>query len=398
MQDDFVFSSESVTEGHPDKLCDRMSDAIVGRYLRLDPRARVVAECAVSTGIVFVSVRARSEAPTVDIAELIRGAIRQVGYEGPRFDADRCTVMTSHAEITRLTRAGERVDPPLDDEEIDALTAQEQSTVFGFACRQTASLMPLPIVLAHALSRRLDEVRRRGEVPELAPDGKAQVSIEYRARRPRRVHGIVVLASQQKDGERLVRHLRDAIREHVITPVCARHGMRPDDATQIAIDPEGPIVHGGPAHHAGLTGRKTAVDTYGEYARHSGAALSGKDPSRIDRAGAYAARHAAKNVVAAGLADECEVAITYGFGLAAPVSVQVETWGTGRHDEREIAARIERSLDLRVGAIVQRFGLRRLPRRDEHGFFPALATYGHVGREDLDAPWERLDAVDALRG
>lgn len=398
MQEDFVFSSESVTEGHPDKLCDRMSDAIVGRYLRLDPRARVVAECAVSTGIVFVSVRARSEGPAVDVADLVRGVIRRVGYEGPRFDADRCTVMTNHAELAHAARGGERVEPPLDDEEIDAITAQDQATVFGFACRQTPAMMPLPIVLAHALSRRLDEVRRRGEVPELAPDGKTQVSIEYRARKARRVHGIVVLASQRHDGERVVRRLREAVREHVIAPVLARYGMRPDDSTRIAIDPEGAIVHGGPAHHAGLTGRKTAVDTYGEYARHSGAALSGKDPSRIDRAGAYAARHAAKNVVAAGLADECEVALTYAVGLAAPVSVQVETWGTGKIPEHELAARVERALDLRVGGIAQRFGLRRLPRRDEHGFYPALASYGHVGREDLDAPWERLDAVDVLRG
>ncbi|UJR86361.1 methionine adenosyltransferase [Sandaracinus amylolyticus] len=397
MQSGFVFSSESVSEGHPDKLCDRISDAVVGHYLRLDPRARVVAECALSTGIVFVSVRARSRASSVDVVDVVRATIRRIGYRDPALDADRCAVMTSIAEAPPAWRSGERVHPPLGDDEIDELTAQDQATVFGYACRQTPELMPLPIVLAHALVRRMDDLRHRGDLPELDADAKVQVSIEYAAGRPRRVYAITLLASQQSNGDGHSRRLERHLRERVIEPVFADREIRPDARTRIAVNPDGPIVHGGPAHHAGLTGRKTAVDTYGEYARHSGAALSGKDPSRIDRSGAYAARHAAKNVVAAGLAEQCEIALTYGIGLADPVSVQIETWGTSTIPEDELAARVVRAIDLRVGAILQRLGLRRLPHRDEHGFYPALATYGHFGREDLRAPWEALDAVDALR-
>lgn len=396
MQPDFVFSSESVTEGHPDKLCDRISDAIVGHQLRLDPRARVVAECAVSTGIVFVSVRSRSSVSSVNVADLVRGEIRRVGYDDPRFDAEHCAVMTTLAETSALARPAERLDPPLEDDEIERFTAQEQATVFGFACSHTPSRMPLPIVLAHALVRRLDHARRRGLVSDLAPDGKSQVAVEFRCRRPHRIHGVTLITSQRRAHDEVARRRR-ALIESVIEPVFASEPIRPDERTRIAIDPEGPILHGGPAHHAGLTGRKTAVDTYGEFARHSGAALSGKDPSRIDRAGAYAARHAATNVVAAGLAEQCEVALSYAIGLAEPVSVQIETYGTAKIEEAEIAMRVARSIDLRVGAILQRLGLRRLALRDERGFWPALATYGQVGRVDLETPWEMLDAVDALR-
>jgi S-adenosylmethionine synthetase len=392
MKRNFIFSSESVTEGHPDKLCDRISDALVGQYLRRDPIARVTVECAVSTGILFVAVRVASSA-VVDIPFAAREVIRNVGYEGDGFNARDCTVMTTLSEFDRsVLDACDEMSMSSDD--IDRVVAHDQVTVFGFACTHTPALMPLPVWLAHRLARQLAAARPE-HLPELLPDGKSQVSVEFHDRQPARIHGLTVVTTQRNasgssDG------LRERVKQFVIDPAFAGEAVVPDSRTRIDVNPEGMYAGGGPRVHSGLTGRKTAVDTYGEFARHSGAALSGKDPSRIDRVAAYAARHAAKNVVAAGLASECEVQLTYAIGLSQPVSVQVETFGTSTIDEREVERRVQGICDFRPAGIVKRFGLRRLPATRSDGFYVQLAAYGHVGRTDLQLPWERTDLVDAL--
>lgn len=393
MNPEYVFSSESTTVGHPDKLCDQISDGIVDAWLRQDPLARVVAECAISTGIVFVSVK-HASAAVVDVPNLARDVIRQVGYAGPGFDALGCSVMTALQDLGPAARLD---GTALAEGDLDAIPAVDQATVFGFACRDSPALMPVPIWLAHKLARRLDEVRRDRPEALLEPDGKVQVAVEFDGRRPRRVHDLTVLTSQLTH-ERPSRDERRAqVIEEVVRPAFDAEEVTPDALTRIAVDPEGPIVPGGPYVHAGLTGRKTGVDTYGEFARHGSAALSGKDPSRVDRIGAYAARHAAKCVVAAGLAERCEVAITYAVGRARPVSVRVETFATGKIGERELRARIERTFDFRPAAILRRFGLRALPARSPDGFFRRLAAYGQVGRTDLALPWEDTASADALR-
>lgn len=394
MMRDFVFTSRSVTAGHPDKLCDRISDAIIDRFLAVDPFARVEAECAVATGTLFLACRFASPA-RLDLPSIAREVIAASGYIGGAFDAASCAILTSLAEITTAPRV-EQDEAELDDEGLEAVPATHQVTAFGFACRQTPELMPVPIVLAHALARALE--RARDALPWLMPDGKVQVAVEYRDRKPARVHAVAVLAALDPDRRPKPAELEEALRALVIVPAFADAALKPDAHTRILINPGGPFLVGGPARHAGLTGRKNAIDTYGEYARHSGAALSGKDPARIDRIGAYAARWAAKNIVAAGLAESCEVQLSWTIGLARPVSLVVETFGTGTLPEEEIAARIARVFDFRPAAIVRSFDLRRLPARSSSGFFAQLAAYGQVGRVDLDLPWERLDRVEALRG
>jgi len=396
MKADFVLTSESVTQGHPDKLCDQISDAIVDRFLEHDPLSRIRAECAIATGVVFIAARFASNAQ-VDIPDVARRVIRQVGYEQGEFDATRCTIMTSLSEhpLNPIHRQDER---HFTDDQIEALTVDNQATAFGFACTQTAALMPLPIWLAHRLARRLAEVRQDRALLYLSPDGKTQVGVEYRDRKPHRIHSIALMASQREAGRPRPDELRRDLIESVITPVFAEEPVRPDAQTRIFVNPEGTLVGGGPAVHAGLTGRKNAVDTYGEYSRNSGDALSGKDPLRIDRVGAYAARHAAKNIVAAGLARECEVQLSYSIGLSRPVSVQVETFGTGTVDDATLAHRLEHRFDFRLGGIMRRFGLRRLPAARQGIFYRPLAAYGEVGRIDLELPWEYVDEADSLRG
>jgi S-adenosylmethionine synthetase len=395
MMGDFVFSSESVTEGHPDKLCDQISDAVIDRFLERDPHARVVTECAVAKGVVFLAARLGSAAQ-VDLAEVARSVIRQVGYDGPDFNAEDCTVLTSFIEV----QGGDwlHVDErELGEEELDQLTPRNQVTAFGFACDQTSAFMPLPIWLAHRLARRLAAARIERRLPYLRPDGKAQVAVEYREGRPQRIHGITLIASQASLGSPASGALREALIEEVIHPVFQNEPVRPDRDTQVFVNPYGPFVTGGPTLHSGLTGRKTAVDTYGEYSRHSGAALSGKGPLRVDRVAPYAARYAAKNVIAAGLARECEVQLSYAIGLARPVSVRVETHGTGRLPEAQIAARLGEAIDFRLGAVVRQFRLRHLPAQNRGAFYRKLAAYGQVGRMDLGLPWEATDRAAALR-
>lgn len=395
MKEDFMFTSESVTEGHPDKLCDQISDAIVDHFLQQDPLSRVIAECAVSTAIVFVAARFRSKA-SVDFATIAREVINGIGYEQPAFNGRTCSIVTSLSELPSDDRNG-RDELDLTEPELEQIPVKNQVTVFGFACDQTPSLIPLPIWLAHKLARQLTSVRLKTALPYLAPDGKTQVGIEYRKRKPHRIHSITVIASQNRPLEPDLKTLTDDIRETVIRPVFADEPIRPDGQTRIFVNPDGPFIVGGPSIHSGLTGRKNAIDTYGEYSRHSGAALSGKDPGRIDRIGAYMARYAAKNVLAAGLAEACEVQLSYSIGLSRPVSIQVQTFGTGRIPDAEISSRLENHFDFRPAGIIRKFRLRHLPSASKDGFYRKLAVYGHVGRTDLDLPWEKTDQTDVLK-
>ena len=397
MKNDFMFTSESVTEGHPDKLCDQISDAIVDHFLQQDPFSRVIAECAVSTAIVFIAARFSSNA-SVDFPNIARQVINQIGYEQHAFNGKTCSILTSLKELPEEDYCcfDER---ELSEEEIERIPVRNQVTVFGFACNQTPAFMPLPIWLAHRLARRLTSVRLQKILPYLAPDGKTQVGVEYKNRRPHRIHSITVIASQNRPSTSAgpdLKRLQDDIKEAVIDSVFHDEDIMPDEKTRMFINPDGPFVIGGPSVHSGLTGRKNAIDTYGEYSRHSGAALSGKDPMRIDRVGAYAARYAAKNVVAAGLADECEIQLSYSIGLSRPVSIQVETFGTGRLSDEKLAELIERHFDFRIVGIVRQFHLRRLPSIVKGGFYRKLASYGHVGRMDIGLPWELIDKVKAL--
>lgn len=394
MKKDFMFSSESVTEGHPDKLCDQISDAIVDKFLQKDPYSRVVAECAVATAIVFIAARFESDA-VVDFTKIARQVIKQVGYNNPDFNANTCSIITS---LKELPSSGYRYwdARQLSDEELDLIPVKDQVTVFGFACNQTSTFMPLPIWLAHNLARRLTAVRQEKILPYIAPDGKTQVGVEYSNRKPHRIHSISILASQNQ--QNASQAAQQEIKEAIIDYVFKDEDIKPDAHTRIFIDFDQSFTIGGPSVHSGLTGRKNAIDTYGEYSRHSGAALSGKDPTRIDRVGAYAARYAAKNIVAAQLASECEVQVTYSMGLARPVSIQVETFGTGAISDADIAALLEEHFDFRLGGIIRKFNLRALPAIADGGFYRKLAAYGHVGRDDLkNLPWEEVDMVPLLK-
>ena len=394
MIQDFMFTSESVTEGHPDKLCDQISDAAIDHFLSQDPCSRARVECAVSGAIVFIAARFASTA-NVDFSRIARHVITEIGYDRPNFNARTCSVLASPQALP-ATGECQFNELEMTEAQIDTVRVQNQVTVFGYASNHTAELMPLPISLAHKLTRRLDEVRRQKELPYLMPDGKVQVGVEFKNRRPKRIHSVTVTAEQRKSKKPSLRRLRGDILEMVIEPVFKKERLGPDHKTRIMVNPDGPFL-GGPTVHSGLTGRKNAVDTYGEYARLSEKALSGKDMLRIDRVGAYAARHAAKNVVAAGLAAECEVMLSYSIGLTQPVSLQVETFGTGKKPDDHIAELVSASFDFRLAGILKKFQLRYLPARHPEGFCRKLAAYGHVGRTDIDLPWEHTDEIDALK-
>jgi S-adenosylmethionine synthetase len=395
MKRDFIHTSESVTEGHPDKMCDQISDAIIDRFFERDIHARVAAECAVSLSVVFIAARFASEVQ-VDFPNVARKVIRRIGYVGPEFDFQTCSILTSLKEMTPDQRYSFDEDL-MSEEDIDRIVAYDQVTLFGFACNQTSALLPLPIWLAHKCAKRLSEVRLENVLPYLAPDGTTQVAVEYKNRAPYRIHSITVNSSQKDRTFPKPDRLSEDIREAVIQEVFRDESIIPDDNTGIFINPGGPLKLGGPSVHSGLTGRKNSIDTYGGYSRNSGAALSGKDPLRIDRVGAYAARYAAKNVVAGGLADQCEVLLSYSIGLSGPVSVQIETMGTGKIPDEEIRDLVARHFDFRLGAIIKRFGLRKLPQRSKGGFYRKLAAYGHFGRTDLKLPWEATDKADLLK-
>jgi len=405
----YLFTSESVTEGHPDKVCDQISDAILDAILMEDPKGRVAAECAVSTGLVFVSGEITTKA-NVDIMELVREKVKEIGYAGEGsggFDADTCSVLLAinkqSADIAGgVNRALEQRAQGSSDA-IDEIGAGDQGMMFGFACDETPELMPMPISVAHRIARRLTEARKKGILKYLRPDGKTQVTIEYEGDRPLRVDSIVVSTQHDPaidgitDNEQLQHRIAADLKQQVIEPVFADLPIKPDSKTRYLINPSGRFVVGGPQGDCGLTGRKIIVDTYGGYARHGGGAFSGKDPTKVDRSGAYAARHVAKNIVAAGLATRCEVQIAYAIGVARPVSVHVTTFGTGILPDDDIEDIVGATFDLRPAAIISRFDLCTLPRVRGGRFYQDVAAYGHFGRADLDLPWERLDKVDALK-
>ncbi|MGJ0391722.1 MAG: methionine adenosyltransferase [Methylocystis sp.] len=391
MSSDMIFTSESVTPGHPDKLCDQISDAAVDALLREDETARAVVECALATGVLFLAARYAADA-RVDLPSLARKVMQNAGYVAESFDARSCSILTSLAELPLEAREAE---PLADDEEaIARRVAHEQANVFGYACRDTAELMPAPIAYAHKVAKALDAARRAGFF-SLSPDAKTQVSVQYREGRPTRVHNLSLTVALDDSGST---EAQDRLRALALDAL-ADNDVRPDAETRVVINAGGPLEIGGPARHAGLTGRKNGIDSYGEIARMSGSALSGKDPSRIDRAGAYAARYAAKNIVAAGLAERCEVHLAYAIGQADPLSLSVETFNTGKFNDETLAKRLPAALDFRPAAIVRRFSLRTRPKAaGAAGFYLPLATFGHFGRRDLHLPWEATDLADALRG
>lgn len=386
-----LFTSESVTEGHPDKICDQISDAVLDAIYAQDPNARVACETTVTTGIVSVMGEITTNC-YVDIPKIARSVIEDIGYTRAKygFDANTCAVVTSIDEQSADIALG--VDNSLERKEGDVDAALEngagdQGMMFGYACDETPELMPLPISLAHKMAKRLTEVRKNGILPYLRPDGKTQVTIEYdENNRPARVEAIVV--SSQHAPEVSLEQIREDITEQVIRATVPAELL--DDKTKIYVNPTGRFVIGGPQGDSGLTGRKIIVDTYGGIGRHGGGAFSGKDPTKVDRSAAYAARYVAKNVVAAGFASRCEVQLAYAIGVAEPVSIMVDTFGTGKVDEAKLEAAIEKVFDLRPAAIIKDLELRR-------PIYRKLAAYGHMGREDLGVCWEDTDKVDALR-
>ncbi|MBC8575327.1 methionine adenosyltransferase [Yanshouia hominis] len=384
-----LFTSESVTEGHPDKICDQISDAVLDEILAHDPMGRVACETCCTTGMVMVMGEI-STSCYVDIPKLVRQVVLDIGYDRAKygFDGNTCAVLTSIDEQSGDIAMG--VDASLESKEgLDSAEngAGDQGMMFGFACDETPELMPLPISLAHRLALRLAQVRKNGALPYLRPDGKTQVTVEYdEENRPLRVD-TVVLSTQHSDAVSLDQIRRDVIRE-VIRPIIPAEML--DESTRILVNPTGRFVIGGPQGDSGLTGRKIIVDTYGGYSRHGGGAFSGKDPTKVDRSAAYAARWVAKNVVAAGLARRCEVQLAYAIGVARPVSILVDTFGTGEVSDEALSGAISRTFDLRPTAIINALDLRR-------PIYRQLAAYGHMGREDLGVSWERTDRAEALR-
>ncbi len=387
-----LFTSESVTEGHPDKIADQISDAVLDAIFAKDSQARVACETSVTTGLVLVAGEITTSC-YVDIPRVVRETIRDIGYTRAKFgfDCDTCAVITSIDEQSPdiamgVDKALEAKAGEMTDDEIEAIGAGDQGMMFGFACNETPELMPLPISLAHKLTRKLTEVRKSGQLKYLRPDGKSQVTVEYENDRPVRVDTVVV--STQHGPEVDLKVIEQDIIEHVVKPVIPAELL--DSRTKYFINPTGRFVIGGPQGDAGVTGRKIIVDTYGGMARHGGGAFSGKDPTKVDRSAAYAARYVAKNIVAAGLADKCEVQLAYAIGVARPVSIMVDTFGTGKLSEEQLVELVQKNFDLRPAGIIKSLDLRR-------PIYKQTAAYGHFGRADLDLPWERTDKAEALR-
>ncbi len=391
--DKVLFTSESVTEGHPDKVCDQISDAILDALLEQDPMSRVACETCTTTGIVMVMGEISTKA-YVDIQKIVRDTVREIGYTRGKygFDADTCGVITTIDEQSSdiamgVDKALEAKENNMTDEEIDAIGAGDQGMMFGFATNETEEYMPYPISLAHKLSRQLTKVRKDGTLSYLRPDGKTQVTVEYDDGKPSRLDAVVL--STQHDPDITQEQIHEDIKREVFDKILPADMV--DDETKFFINPTGRFVIGGPHGDAGLTGRKIIVDTYGGYARHGGGAFSGKDCTKVDRSAAYAARYVAKNIVAAGLADKCEIQLSYAIGVAEPTSIMVDTFGTGKKSNQELVDLIRKHFDLRPAGIIKMLDLRR-------PIYKQTAAYGHFGRNDLDLPWERLDKVDLLKG
>ena len=388
-----LFTSESVTEGHPDKVCDQISDAILDALMAQDPMSRVACETCTTTGLVLVMGEITTKA-SIDIQKIARDTIREIGYieAAYGFDADTCGVITAldkqSADIAMgVDKALEAKENTMDDSEIEAIGAGDQGMMFGYATNETPELMPYAIALAHKLARRLTEVRKDGTLPYLRPDGKTQVTVEYDAEgRPVRLDAVVL--STQHDEDVTQEQIHEDIKKYVFDEVLPADMV--DDDTKFFVNPTGRFVIGGPHGDSGLTGRKIIVDTYGGYARHGGGAFSGKDCTKVDRSAAYAARYAAKNIVAAGLADKCEIQLSYAIGVAKPTSVRVDTFGTGKLSDSELVEIIRENFDLRPAGIIRMLNLRR-------PIYKQTAAYGHFGRTDLDLPWEKTDKVETLK-
>ena len=387
-----VFTSESVTEGHPDKMCDQISDAVLDACLEQDPKSRVACETAIKTGFVLLLGEITTKA-NINYDQLVRKVVKEIGYDRAKygFDAETCGVQVAIAQQSGDIAMGvddslESKEGEVTEEEIETIGAGDQGMMFGYACNETDTLMPMPIYMAHKLTRRLAEERKNGNHAWLRPDGKSQVTIEYEFGKPKRVD--TVLVSTQHSPEMSHAEIREAVIGDIIMPVLPEDMV--DDDIKIFVNPTGRFVIGGPMGDAGVTGRKIIVDTYGGMGRHGGGAFSGKDSTKVDRSAAYAARWVAKNVVAAGIADRCEIQVAYAIGVARPLSINVETFGTGKIDDAKIVSLIDEHFDLRPGAIIRDLGLRK-------PIFRQTAAYGHFGRDDLSLPWEATERAAALK-
>ena len=408
----FLFTSESVTEGHPDKVCDQISDAILDEFLSKDNRSRVAAETTVTTGMALICGEITADC-YVDIPEVVRNTIRNIGYTGAcsgGFDADTCAVLTSIDE--QSSDIGNGVNKALESRsnnadtsivETEDIGAGDQGIMFGYACNETPELMPLPISLAHKLAYRLAQVRKQGLVDYLRPDGKSQVTVEYKDGKPYRIHTILLSTQHNPsingvtDNEKVQEIIKNDLKKLVIDYVFESCNIKPDEKTIILINPSGRFVIGGPQGDSGLTGRKIIVDTYGGYSRHGGGAFSGKDPTKVDRSAAYASRYVAKNIVASGLAEKCEIELAYAIGVAEPLSIMVDTFGTGKISDEELSTLVSKTFDLTPARIINKFDLRNLPKKNGGKFYQLLAAYGHMGRTDINVPWEMTDKADELR-
>lgn len=408
----FLFTSESVTEGHPDKVCDQISDAILDEFLSKDNKSRVAAETTVTTGMALVCGEITSSC-YVDIPQVVRNTIKGIGYDGENgggFDYKTCAVLISIDEQSTDIAGG--VNKALESRNDNADTSESETTdigagdqgiMFGYACNETPELMPLPISLAHKLSYRLSRIRKEGLVDYLRPDGKSQVTVEYVDGKPSRIHTVLISTQHDpvignvSDNQKVQDIIKNDIKKLVIDYVFNGEAIKPDENTVILVNPSGRFVIGGPQGDAGLTGRKIIVDTYGGYSRHGGGAFSGKDPTKVDRSAAYASRYVAKNIVKAGLAEKCEIELAYAIGVAEPISVLVDTFGTGKISDDDLSELVSKNFDLRPVAIINKFDLRNLPAKNGGKFYQKLAAYGHMGRTDIAVPWEETDKAEDLK-
>ncbi|MDJ0678266.1 MAG: methionine adenosyltransferase [Xenococcaceae cyanobacterium MO_167.B52] len=404
----YLFTSESVTEGHPDKICDQISDAILDALLSQDQLSRVAAEVVVNTGLVLITGEITTKAQ-VNYIDLTRKKIAEIGYiHGDNgFSANSCSVLIALDEqspdIAQGVTTAQEQRTKLSDDQLDQIGAGDQGIMFGYACNETPELMPMPISLAHRISRRLTAVRKSGELAYLRPDGKTQVSVIYEDGKPVGIDTILTSTQHTEtigdisEDSKVQQKIKNDLWESVVLPVFSDLEIKPDDNTRFLVNPTGKFVIGGPQGDSGLTGRKIIVDTYGGYSRHGGGAFSGKDPTKVDRSASYACRYVAKNIVAAGLADKCEVQVSYAIGVARPVSIFVETFATAKIDEDKILELVKRYFELRPAGIIQTLDLRNLPSERGGRFYQDVAAYGHFGRSDLDLPWEKTDKVDILQ-